>query len=149
MKQVTLDVISDTHVDSWVGINHPEFTQELLLHKLIGKILPENPSDIIIIAGDIGHYNSQNMLFFSILKQYYKKILWVHGNHELYLISNKMKKQYEYNSFNRLNEFIKLSNEKRTWILCKNTMIILLYWIKLIGQKLCQKLKQLGLEIVN
>ena len=112
MKQVTLDVISDTHVDSWVGINHPEFTQELLLHKLIGKILPENPSDIIIIAGDIGHYNSQNMLFFSILKQYYKKILWVHGNHELYLISNKMKKQYEYNSFNRLNEFIKLSNEE-------------------------------------
>lgn len=108
----TFDCISDIHIDSWVSIRLSEFTQELLFHKLIKNILPENPSDGIVIAGDIGHYNKQNILFYRILKQYYKKILWVHGNHDMYLLSGEIKKKYLNNSFNRLNEMVLLSNDE-------------------------------------
>jgi len=110
MAQKTVDIISDVHIDTWVKKASPLEVQELFLHKLIGKLLPDKPSNVLVIAGDIGHYNDQNAVLFKILRQYYKDIVWVHGNHDLYMISNSIMKKYKWNSFNRLNEMIELSN---------------------------------------
>lgn len=103
-------VTSDLHVDFWVKANSPEYKQERLMHDLIGKLLPDDPSDIILIAGDIGHYNYQNALFLKILTEYFSEVYWTYGNHDLYLTSSKMLKEYG-NSTNRLIEMIQLSND--------------------------------------
>jgi len=111
-KNLTVDVTSDVHIDSWIGITIPEFRQEKLIHKLIKVSLPDEPSDVIIVAGDIGHYNKQNILFLKSLRKYYKKVLWVHGNHDMWIVSEKMAKKYNYDSFNKLNELIELSEKE-------------------------------------
>jgi predicted phosphodiesterase len=106
-----IDITSDVHVDFWVNNLLPKNKQIKLLATLIEKLLPPEPSETLIIAGDIGHYNKQDVLFFEILKNYYKKIIWTHGNHDLYMVSHNIQQKYHYNSFNRLNEKIELINK--------------------------------------
>lgn len=105
------DFISDVHWDFWVNVQHPEYTQIKKFKKLFDKIFPEKRSDTLLIAGDIGHYNEQNELVFKLLKEYYKHIVWTHGNHDLYLVSKNQMKKYNYDSFSKLNEMIELSSK--------------------------------------
>lgn len=100
------DVTSDLHLDFWVDAYSAEKKQSRVLKKVISKILPESPSDNLIIAGDIGHYNNQSALFLKIcLDNFYKTVTFVHGNHELYLVTKSLVKKFEHNSFNRLKDF--------------------------------------------
>jgi predicted phosphodiesterase len=105
------DLTSDTHVDFWIGIHLSPKKQEKNMHLLIKSLLPENKSDILVIAGDIGHYNTQNAMFFKVLREYYNAVLWVHGNHDLYMVSNSVKKAFNFNSFERLQNMIDLSSK--------------------------------------
>jgi UDP-2,3-diacylglucosamine pyrophosphatase LpxH len=94
-----IDYISDIHLDFYIkNINNVKKIEKFI------KLLKPNNKKALIIAGDIGHYNSQNKIFLSLLKEYYENILFTFGNHDLYLISKEQNKKYEYNSFNRLNE---------------------------------------------
>ncbi len=60
--------------------------------------------DVLIIAGDIGHYEQQDKELLRQLKEVYKEIIIVHGNHDLYLVSDSQRKKYEYESTQRLDE---------------------------------------------
>jgi len=112
-KKISLiDITSDIHVDSWVNVNLPEKRQVQLITDLINYSMPDEPSNTIIVAGDIGHYNYQNILYFKTLKLFYKNVIWVHGNHDLYLLNPNIQKKYNYDSFNRLNEMIELSDRE-------------------------------------
>lgn len=106
-----IDQGSDVHWDFWIPPTDPEFAQFKRFKKLFDIIIPKDHSDTLLLTGDIGHSNSQNELAFSLLKEYYKNILWTSGNHDLYLISKTQMQKYNYNSFNRLNEMIDMASK--------------------------------------
>jgi len=103
---MTIGFKSDIHLDFWIkNSNNPS-----KIKNFIKKILSPISMDVLIIAGDLGHYNYQNYLLLKELKNYAKNILIVFGNHDLYLVSNSQKEKYK-TSFNRLDEFKKMVSE--------------------------------------
>jgi DNA repair exonuclease SbcCD nuclease subunit len=104
----SFDLISDIHLDFWVPSSWNILTRKKTLDDFIQKILPDRPSAILAIAGDIGHFNKQNYTLLKALKMHYKYILLVAGNHDYYLQSKSIRYKYAYNSLNRLIEMKKL-----------------------------------------
>ena len=98
---MTLDIISDIHLDFYARFNQKDI--ETFTKKLINTKTDKN-FDVLIIAGDIGHYNDDNVCFLELISKFYKKVFVTWGNHDLYLISENQRKKYDYNSFIRLNE---------------------------------------------
>ncbi|AZV47390.1 hypothetical protein C3L23_08925 [Nautilia sp. PV-1] len=101
-NKVTLDIISDIHLDFYSRFNRVKtqsFAKKLIDSKR-NKIF-----DILVIAGDIGHYNDDNVYLIELLSRYYEKVFITFGNHDLYLLSSKYLEKYNHNSFNRLKEF--------------------------------------------
>lgn len=106
-----ISITSDIHIDFWIGINCSPKKQQKQMRILIEKLLPEEKSDTLIIAGDIGHYNHQNILLFGVLREYFKNIIWVHGNHDFYMVSSSIKKNFHCDSYARLQDMITLSEK--------------------------------------
>lgn len=109
---MTVDVTSDLHIDHWVNPHtvKNEYKQREMISLLVSQLIPDTPSEVLIIAGDIGHYNWQNAMLFEILRETYKQVIWVHGNHDLYMVSGNIAKKFDYDSFRRLNEMIAIAN---------------------------------------
>lgn len=106
-----IDICSDTHWDFYIPRTDPEYAQTKKFNKLFDIILPNNHSNTLLLAGDLGHSNDMNELAFQLLKERgYKNILWCYGNHSLYLISKSQATKYEYDSFKRLEEMVQKSN---------------------------------------
>jgi len=105
------DLISDTHVDFWVRIdsNLEKMTQRI--NDFAQSLLPDEPSNVLVIAGDLGHYNHQNILFLKALKNVYEYIFLVDGNHDYYMISKKIMDKYHNDSLNRPKEMKELIKE--------------------------------------
>jgi DNA repair exonuclease SbcCD nuclease subunit len=120
-----LDIISDLHLDFWIkelNPEHPKF--EKAVAKFIDRIIPGSTGETLIIAGDIGHYNSQAEELLKQLKEVYKYILIVHGNHDLYLISDRQKKRYEWESIQRVVELKAICKELDVYYLDGNVVEI-------------------------
>ncbi|GAB6549244.1 hypothetical protein bcgnr5378_07810 [Bacillus cereus] len=100
----TYDVLSDIHLDFWVRYNSNLMKMEKRIAAFTNSLIPETPSSVLVIPGDMGHYNIQNLMFVQKLKETYKYILIVAGNHDYYLVSKKQRKRYEHNSMNRWEE---------------------------------------------
>lgn len=97
---------SDLHVDFWVSEVNPQNPKtKTKLKKYIEDILKPVPADVLIVAGDIGHYNLQNIELLKLLKEYYAHVIVVTGNHDMYLINQSTSKKYKHDSFKRLTEF--------------------------------------------
>jgi Icc-related predicted phosphoesterase len=102
---VSFDLVSDLHLDFWVSPKTSKQKQRRLMHGLIKEQLrPSSPANTLIIAGDIGHYNAQNILFLELLAEYYEHVFLTWGNHDLYLVSNSIRNRYG-TSDKRLQEF--------------------------------------------
>ena len=97
--------ISDIHIDFYVKLN-----KERLLQKFVNSLHPQQ-YDILIIAGDIGHYNQQNIALLRYLKEFAPHIIVTIGNHELYLVSDRMKRKYHRNSLKKVQEFKNLCKD--------------------------------------
>ena len=110
-KLASIDITSDIHISHWLPINKAPKKLEKHSHVLINKLLPDNPSDVLVIAGDLDNHNFVGSIFIKVLKEYYQHIIWVHGNHDFYFESKSIARHYNINSFNRLNEKIELLNE--------------------------------------
>ncbi|RUS41955.1 metallophosphoesterase [Cohnella sp. AR92] len=111
VKTIRFDLISDIHLDFWVENTSNHLKQDKKLNAFIIDILPEDPSNTLVIAGDLGHYNIQNIKLLEKLRKHYKNIVLVPGNHDYYLISKSLKNKYKYNSLNRLNEMKLMTNQ--------------------------------------
>lgn len=107
---MNIHITSDTHLDFWIDPKFTEKKQIRLINELIKNTIPEESADIILIAGDIGHYNWQNELYFKELRKHYSHVLWVYGNHDLYMVSHKVKKMFDNNSWARLADMVERSN---------------------------------------
>jgi len=91
--------VSDTHLDFFV---HPNKNHKI--REYIQNILNPEGGDVLIVAGDISHYNTQTILLLEELSTYYNQVLFTIGNHDLYLISKNLVNKYKYNSFSRIKE---------------------------------------------
>lgn len=101
----TVDFISDIHADFWIkelNPQSPKFKKQL--EHFITEVLVPKGSEILILAGDQGHYYQQDIEVLKALKEYYKHICIVPGNHDLYLLSKSSQDKYFKNSRNRVRE---------------------------------------------
>ncbi|MFC8686008.1 metallophosphoesterase [Brevibacillus porteri] len=105
------DLISDVHLDFWVKVENPLHKMMPQIRSFINSILPETPHKVLVIAGDLGHYNWQNKLLIEELKQTYEHILIVAGDHDYYLVSANQEKQYRGKSHNRVVEMKEICKE--------------------------------------
>jgi len=105
------DITSDLHLDFWIDNAGSKNKQVRQMKEMLEKLIPENQSTILIIAGDIGHYNTQNALFLKLIKERYEHVLWVHGNHDLYMVSKSILKKFKNSSSLRLAEMTSMAND--------------------------------------
>lgn len=82
------DVISDIHAGSYMfrgqlGISAQE---------LVKNLIPEEPQELLVIAGDIGNSNKTVKEILIEFCKYYEKILIVFGNHDLFCHNEEYEK---------------------------------------------------------
>lgn len=121
-----IDILSDTHFDTY--FTQAQSSNIEAIKSIFDPIFFDNrkreTGDVLIIAGDIGHYNSQNMKILKIFqKEYYKHIVCVLGNHDYYLNNRIEQDNYDLNSFNRVNEMRELINAQEN-MYCLNGDVI-------------------------
>lgn len=110
-----VDILSDLHFDVYYQVHMGNKKATEVLKTMYDPVILDNKKreagDVLIIAGDIGHENQQNIQLLKIFKKlYYKHIICVLGNHDYYLIDRKAEKTYDENSFNRAQEMRNLIN---------------------------------------
>ena len=78
-----VDILSDTHFDSWFG--YKEMPNKECILGLWRGLKPKG--SYLIVAGDIGHNILQNIHILKALKEtFYKEIIITLGNHDCYLV---------------------------------------------------------------
>lgn len=88
-----IDILSDIHLDSHMKHLAPT---EAFVKTFWDHFEPSG--DILIVAGDIGHSNIQNINFLTQLKKlYYKEIICVLGNHDCFDMSTRVIYLYDEN----------------------------------------------------
>lgn len=96
-----ISILSDLHLDSHL----PVFgLTETIVRELFDPIF-KTPADVLVIAGDLGHYNDQTFLVIKMLREiYFKHIVCVLGNHDYYLINRIMRDDFEESSLSRIQD---------------------------------------------
>ncbi|MDP3587263.1 MAG: metallophosphoesterase [Sulfuricurvum sp.] len=92
-------ILGDTHFDFYFNPN--SVVSARAFDAKFKTLLDNAPADVLLIPGDIGHYNAQNIQCLRHLKRYYSRIVVTFGNHDYYLISKSMVSNYQYGT-NRL-----------------------------------------------
>lgn len=109
MKLLTVSILSDLHFDSHFSQSIAPPTEDMV-RRVFDPIF-KTPADVLIIAGDLGHYNHQIRQIVKWLRRlYFKHIICVLGNHDYYLANRIMIDDYE-TSFNRVIELRSQLNE--------------------------------------
>lgn len=99
--KLTVSILSDLHLD----MHFKAFRQEKEDIKAFFDPIFKTPADVLVIAGDLGHYNSENLKIIKHLKDlYFKHIVCVLGNHDYYLLHRLQQLDYDTNSFKRVEE---------------------------------------------
>ena len=118
-NRLKVDILSDTHFDNYF---YGKYTNDDVI-KFYSQIIDfNNCGDVLVIAGDLGHNNSQNIKILKLLKQYYKNIICVLGNHDYYLMGKENKSLFK-DSFERVKNMRELINNQ-DGMYCLNGEII-------------------------
>ena len=105
MKELKIGYLSDTHLDFYVSQKDPNRMKQPIKN-YIEKLLQPEKADVLIIAGDMTHYNMQLFELVDQLRSSYDKFLIVEGNHDRYLVSNNVRDKYKKSSQARIDEVI-------------------------------------------
>ncbi len=124
-----IDILSDVHFDYY--FHHQKWKKDEVIEFYKKIIDLENIGDVLVIAGDVGHYNDQNIRILKILKQFYKNIICVLGNHDYYLVGKENKSLFK-DSFERVENMRELINAQ-DGMYCLNGDIIEIDGIKFGG----------------
>ncbi|KAB7890296.1 metallophosphoesterase family protein [Poseidonibacter ostreae] len=123
-----IDILSDVHFDNYF---YGKYKKDDVI-KFYSQIIDlNNTGDVLIIAGDLGHDNEQNIRILKMIKEYYSYIICVLGNHDYYLMGKTNKKLFK-DSFERVNSMRKFINSK-DGMYCLNGDIIEIQGIKFGG----------------
>jgi len=106
---LTVDYISDLHVDFHVKYNNSPTKRRRLIKEYVQALLPKTPSATLIIAGDISHYNTMSIELIKEFKNTYSNIMATYGNHDMYMTSNAQRTKYQasYIKIEELKESLK------------------------------------------
>jgi len=127
---VKIDYISDLHLCHWIkeiDTNKVKFKKELedfMTNILLPVKEDFNPGDVLVIAGDLSHYNNITKALLIELKKIYKDIIITFGNHDLYLVSNSIVKKYKSQSSSRIEELRNICNDLNVHFLDGNIVTI-------------------------
>lgn len=104
MKTYDIDFISDLHLDYWIKMipHSPKLVKTISL--FIRDVLKPKGGDVLVLAGDTGHYFVQDAELIKQLKTIYKEVVIVTGNHDMYLVSHNQQKKYHQHSYERIDE---------------------------------------------
>ena len=94
-----IDYVSDLHLDFWYNPNKSP-------DNFIKSVLKPKGGDVLILAGDQGHYNWQVKAFLLEMLKLYADIILVTGNHDMYLIGAE-RKRFEHKSLARVKDMQK------------------------------------------
>ncbi|WP_054939915.1 metallophosphoesterase family protein [Paenibacillus ihuae] len=107
---IHFDLISDIHLDFWLKRKGPTLEDNLReIDSFVESLLPQEMSHVLVIAGDLGHFNKQNDEMLRSLKRFYAHILVVAGNHDYYLVNSKVRYKLQ-TSMNRWSEMKSLAS---------------------------------------
>ncbi|MER1986488.1 MAG: metallophosphoesterase [Solibacillus sp.] len=81
-----ISYISDLHFDFYVDLKAGWEAQSTAL---LQKLLPEDKGDVLIIAGDLSHFNEQSVFLLQFFSTHFAQILFVMGNHDYYVIEGE------------------------------------------------------------
>lgn len=90
--------ISDMHLDFYV---QPWAAWQRNLVNFLESLLPIEAADVLIVAGDLSHYNTQSALALQFFSERFQQVFYVMGNHDYYLVSNNQATYYNKNSVQR------------------------------------------------
>ena len=109
-----IDILSDLHIDFYFSEEPRAETVRTTYENIFTEHGTRRVGDVLVIAGDLGHYNTQNIRVLELIKEVfgYKHIICVLGNHDYYLISNTSKNNYRHMSMNRVEQMRERINEK-------------------------------------
>ena len=100
--------MSDLHVDHFIfdTSNSTKINRQIDEYFKITRIdkIPEDERYMFIIPGDLSNSNTVAKAFLLRLKELFRYILLVPGNHDLYLCSKSQASKYKFDSFNRIKE---------------------------------------------
>lgn len=108
--KMKIDILSDLHFDYYFK----QFNiSNVDIHKVYDRYFIKDRSigDVLVVAGDLGHHNNQNIILLKKIKKMYgyKAIICVLGNHD-YLLTNRIAEDDYETSFDRANEMKELIN---------------------------------------
>lgn len=102
MKPLSVSILSDLHFDSYFPFSLAA-PSEASVRRVFDPIF-KTPADVLVVAGDLGHYNHQiRQIMKWLRKLYFKNIVCVLGNHDYYLDNRIMMDDFDENSFARVN----------------------------------------------
>lgn len=115
---MNFDFVSDIHIDSWVSNK----TQSKI-NSFVNRLVPDEPNKTLIIAGDIGHSNTDIEKCIISFKRFYSNIIVVFGNHDHWIINRKTSNYSD--SFDRTNNMKeRLSKLENVFVLDGNIVTI-------------------------
>jgi len=131
---MTIDILSDLHIDFYFR-HHitPEAIESVYAH-IFTNNGRRGVGDVLLVAGDLGHYNNQNIEVLKLIKEAFKyeHIICVLGNHDYYLIENASKKEFANDSLKRVKHMRSLINEQNG-MYCLNGDVIEIDGVKIGG----------------
>ncbi len=110
---MNIDIVSDLHIDHWSNDIPCKYPYGVKKHFPLNVI--KSDSDYLIVAGDISDDINLSVDYLNYISKYYKKILFVDGNHEHV---NNYPNLYDYDTITNL-----LNNDKIVF-LSKNPYVI-------------------------
>lgn len=106
-----ISYISDLHLDFHAQFSKNQIKWKQRTEEFVSKLIDtdEGERDVLVIAGDLSHFNSQSIWALKQFSNHYNRIFITYGNHDMYLVSNSQASKYKHNSKNRVDELLKLS----------------------------------------
>ena len=123
-KQLKIDYASDIHMGFWVDPNPSILKWEKRTKEFAKQLLDTitDKGDVLVLAGDFGESNMQNIWFLEECGRHYKHVIATVGNHDYYLLTATQKKKY-LNSLNRVQEMIDHFDGHKTITFVRNKTI--------------------------
>ena len=98
---MNIDCIADWRLDFYIPHDSNHSKWENKTHLFLDSLLPQNLGEVLVIAGDISHYNIQSKWCLEHFSKHYEHVFFVLGNHDYYLISDGQSKKYKHKSKER------------------------------------------------
>jgi len=105
--------ISDLHLDFHAKFHMSQEKWAKRTKEFVSKLVEtdESAREVLVIAGDISHFNHQSMWALEEFSKAYEKVFFTYGNHDLYFVSKNQEAKYKGVSMNRTRELYELSNQ--------------------------------------